>query len=73
MKKVLLASAMIVSATMGFATITYAQSSRIDRPGYTHGVRTHEFNRGPAASDIHRGGPGPRVQGGSGAGAGAER
>lgn len=66
-------SALIVGATLGLATATFAQSSTTDRPGYSHGVRSHEMKKGPSAPGIDRGGPGPRVQGGSGAGAGAER
>jgi hypothetical protein len=31
------------------------------------------FNYGPAVPDVDRGGPGPRVQAGSGTGIGAER
>lgn len=73
MKKAILTTALVLGATLGVATTTFAQSDSVARPGYHHGMRTHEFNRGPTASDINRGGPGPRVQGGSGTGAGAER
>ena len=73
MKKAIMTSALIVGATLGLATATFAQSGQVDRPGNSHGVRAHVLNHGTAAPDTERGGPGPRIQGGSGAGAGAER
>jgi len=69
MKKII-AGALILGTTLGLTTATFAQS-RFDRDyGYRGG---YSYNYGPSAPDVDRGGPGPRVQAGSGSGIGAER
>jgi hypothetical protein len=72
MKKAIIAGALILSTTLGLTTATLAQGyygGRYDRGyGYQGG-----YNYGPSAPDVDRGGPGPRVGAGSGAGIGAER
>lgn len=68
MKKAIITGALILSATVGVTSATFAHSVRYHRHGYSH-----EFNRGVAAPDTERGGPGPRVEGGSGTGVGAQR
>jgi hypothetical protein len=75
LKKTIMTGALILGATVGLTTATFAQSygGRYDRPGYSYGGSGYEYNRGPSVPDTERGGPGPRVGAGSGAGIGAER
>ena len=75
LKKSIMTGALILGATVGLTTATFAQSygGRYDRPGYSYGGSGYEYNRGPAVPDTERGGPGPRVGAGSGAGIGAQR
>ena len=45
----------------------------MDPPRANQGMHAPKSNKAPATPDTERGGPGPRVQGGSGAGAGGKR
>ena len=74
LKKSIVTGALILGTMAGLTTATFAQGyygGRYDRGyGYRGG---YGYNYGPAVPNTERGGPGPRVQGGSGAGIGAER
>ncbi len=74
MKKAIVTGALILGTITGLTSATFAQGyygGRYDQGyGYQGG---YGRNYGPALPDVDRGGPGPRVQGGSGAGIGAER
>jgi hypothetical protein len=72
MMKKFIAGALILGATLGLTTASFAQGyGRYDRDyGYRGG---YSHNYGPAVPDVDRGGPGPRVGAGSGTGIGAER
>jgi hypothetical protein len=74
LKKTIMTGALILGATAGLTTATFAQNygGRYDRPGYGYGGG-YEYNQGPAVPDTERGGPGPRVGAGSGAGIGSQR
>jgi len=74
MKKAIIAGALILGTTVGLTTVTLAQGyygGRYDAPAYSY--RGDYGYYGPSAPDTDRGGPGPRVDAGSGAGIGAER
>jgi hypothetical protein len=72
MKKTIIAGALILGTTLGLTSATLAQGYYGGR--YAHGYSYRGgYNYGPSAPDVDRGGPGPRVGAGSGAGIGAER
>ena len=72
MKKTLIAGALILGTTLGLTSATLAQGYYGGR--YDHGFGYRDgYNYGPSVPNVDRGGPGPRVQGGSGTGVGAER
>lgn len=74
MKKTIMTGALILGTLAGLTSVTFAQGyygGRYD-PGYGY-QGGYGQNYGPSAPDVDRGGPGPRVQGGSGSGIGAER
>ena len=49
LKKTIMTGALILGATVGLTTATFAQSygGRYDRPGYSYGGSGYEYNRGP--------------------------
>jgi hypothetical protein len=77
-KKLITAGALFLGASLGLATAAAAQGygyygyyggpyyDQWTGPGYG-------YNYGPSVPDTDRGGPGPRVQGGSGMGIGGVR
>ena len=71
LKRTLAAGALILGATLGVTTATMAQ------PFYDYHYRGFDrgygYNYGPPVNDTERGGPGPRVESGAGAGIGAQR
>jgi hypothetical protein len=72
-KKLLAATALLLGVTLGTATASLAQSVYYGGPyGYEYGYRGFD---GYSVSPPHwmRGGPGPRVQDGSGMGIGSVR
>jgi hypothetical protein len=72
MKKTIIAGALILGTTLGLTGATLAQGYYGSR--YDHGFSYRGgYNYGPSQPDVDRGGPGPRVQAGSGSGIGAER
>ena len=74
MKKAIMAGAIILGTLAGLTATTFAQGyygGRYDRGYGYHGGAG--YNYGPTVPDVDRGGPGPRVGAGSGAGIGAER
>ena len=74
MKKAIMAGALILGTIAGLTTAAFAQGYYGGRyyRGYGYGY-PYEYNQGPAVPNTERGGPGPRVQGGSGEGIGAQR
>jgi hypothetical protein len=74
MKQTIMTGALILGTLAGLTSATLAQGYYGGRYeggyGYQGGYGRHD---GPTVPDVDRGGPGPRVQGGSGAGVGAER
>lgn len=75
MKKAIMTGAFILGTIATLTTAALAQGyygGRYDR-GYGYRGSPYEYNQGPAIPNTERGGPGPRVQGGSGEGVGAER
>jgi hypothetical protein len=76
-KKLMLAGALALGATLGLATTGWAQSFYGGYGGQYYdewnGPGPGYYNYGPSEPDIYRGGPGPRVQAGSGMGIGAVR
>lgn len=74
MKKAIMAGALVLGTIAGLTTATFAQGyygGRYDGPAY--GYRRYGYNYGPAVPNTERGGPGPRVQAGSGEGIGVQR
>lgn len=74
MKKAIMAGALVLGTIAGLTTATFAQGyygGRYGGPAY--GYRGYGYNYGPAVPNTERGGPGPRVQAGSGEGIGAQR
>lgn len=74
MKKAIMTGALILGTIAGLTTAAFAQEhyGPYDR-GYGYMDGPYEYNQGPAVPDTERGGPGPRVQAGSGMGIGAVR
>lgn len=75
MKQTIMTGALILGTIAGLTTAASAQAyygGPYDR-GYGYRGAPYEFNEGPAVPNTERGGPGPRVQAGSGAGIGAQR
>jgi len=74
MKKTIIAGALILGTTLGLTSATLAQGFYGGRFEHGYGYQGgYGYNYGPAVPDVDRGGPGPRVDAGSGAGIGAER
>jgi len=74
MKKTIIAGTLILGTTLTLTGATLAQGYYGGRFDNGYGYRGgYGYNYGPSDSDVNRGGPGPRVQGGSGTGIGAER
>lgn len=75
MKKTIMAGALLLGTMAGLTTAAFAQEY-YGGPfygGYGYRGGPYEYNQGPAVPDTERGGPGPRVQAGSGEGIGAVR
>jgi hypothetical protein len=76
-RKLITAGALALGTTLALATAASAQRYGYDRGGPYYdqwgGPGSYGYNYGPSAPDVDRGGPGPRVGGGSGMGIGAER
>jgi len=71
-KKLILTTAFVLSASLGTATVSLAQSFGPHGQGYyNYGPGPGPYNNGPQ-SDCNRGGPGPRVGCGSGMGIGSQ-
>ena len=73
-KRWMIAAAFLASTTLAATTAGFAQDYYDYAPGaglYDYGGGA--YNYGPAIPDVDRGGPGPRVQAGSGMGIGAAR
>lgn len=73
MKKAIITGALILGTITGLTSATFAQGYYDGRYDGSYGYHGYGRNYGPSAPDVDRGGPGPRVQGGSGSGIGAER
>ncbi|HZR60068.1 MAG TPA: hypothetical protein VFA80_03795 [Xanthobacteraceae bacterium] len=76
MKKLVAATALIAGVTLGTASASFAQSIYYGGPyGYEYGYNGYDGYYGyrGSAPDWMRGGPGPRVQAGSGMGVGGVR
>jgi len=72
-KKLVAATALLVGVTLGTATASFAQTVYYGGPyGYEYGYNGYNGYPGTAPNWM-RGGPGPRVQDGSGQGIGAVR
>lgn len=75
-KKLVAATALLVGVTLGTATASFAQGVYYGGPyGYEYGYNGYDGYPGypGTAPNWMRGGPGPRVQDGSGQGIGAVR
>lgn len=75
-KRLIAATALLVGATLGTATVSFAQGVYYGGPyGYEYGYNGYGGYPGypGTAPNWMRGGPGPRVQDGSGQGIGAVR
>jgi len=80
-KKLITATALVLGVTLGTATVSFAQGVYYGGPyGYEYGYNGYDGYPGGyngyypgAAPNWMRGGPGPRVQDGSGQGIGAVR
>lgn len=77
-KKVIVAAALLAGAMLGVSTASYAQVYYGGPYGYPYGYQygygggLYDYY-GPSRPDWMRGGPGPRVQDGSGMGVGDVR
>ena len=73
-KKLLAATALLLGVTLGTASSSLAQVIYYGGPyGYEDGYAYGPYGRAGSAPDWMRGGPGPRVQDGSGMGIGGVR
>jgi hypothetical protein len=74
-KRFLIAAAILAGTTFAATTAGVAQDYYDHAPGPGAGLYDYggPSNYGPAVPDVIRGGPGPRVQAGSGTGIGAVR
>jgi hypothetical protein len=73
-KKLFAATALLLGVTLGTATASFAQSVYYGGPyGYEDGYSYGPYGRSGSPPDWMRGGPGPRVQAGSGQGIGGVR
>lgn len=73
MKKIIITGAVVLGTIAGLTSATLAQDYYGGRFGHTYGYQGYGYDSGPSAPDVDRGGPGPRVGAGTGAGIGAER
>lgn len=74
MKKAIMAGAIVLGTIGGLTTAAFAQvyyGGPYDGPAY--GYSDYGYHYGPPVPNTERGGPGPRVQSGSGEGIGAQR
>ena len=73
-KKLITATALVLGVTLGTATASFAQGVYYGGPyGYEYGYNGYDGYYPGTAPNWMRGGPGPRVQDGSGQGIGAVR
>ena len=73
-KTLLAATALLLGVTLGTASASFAQAIYYGGPyGYEYGYGPGPYGYPGTAPDWMRGGPGPRVQDGSGQGIGAVR